>query len=506
MKRINSNLIFVLFFIITSILLHHKSYDTFPKGRYALQQSDHYALALGFLDNGFDFFHPSSFSLTHQYPPKETLANPQGITAADFPILHFSVAFLMKIFDSKSPMIFRLVNLFWSFIALWFFFRTMANIKGFWIALFLSAFIMFQPIYSYYMDGFHVSIAAYNASLIGISYTLRYFIKGKGSFFLLGLLFLTLGALMRFTQIILLIALLFPYIYIFIKKNRSVNKLLYILVCIGLVFIYFAYNRYLSSTYGSIFLNTPRIANSMNEFGLHFLKGIKLYLVGFIPLMHLFALGLAIFLFVKTKKINYTNLESLKIWIIFTIIGVSIFSILMSFGLSWHDYYSLDTWLPVMTLLIVYFCLNIDLKTISNNYIKIFVLMFILGSFSLAYEKQNHKYDRYLSLRKADLVINDFKRSAIFLDSYVLKNDKVLIITNYGWNSPMIGWPRKAYRVADNFTEQIPLALQNKPDIIITHDANFNDGFEYYPDFLSQVKYLNGNGMVSLWTLRIDEN
>ncbi len=75
MKRINSNLIFVLFFIITSILLHHKSYDTFPKGRYALQQSDHYALALGFLDNGFDFFHPSSFSLTHQYPPKETLAN-----------------------------------------------------------------------------------------------------------------------------------------------------------------------------------------------------------------------------------------------------------------------------------------------------------------------------------------------------------------------------------------------------------------------------------------------
>jgi len=353
------------------------------------------------------------------------------------------------------------------------------------------------------MDGFHVSIAVYNASLIGISYMLIYFIKGKNNFFLLGLLFLTLGALMRFTQIILLIALLFSYIYIFIKKNRSVNKLIYILICIGLVFLYFAYNRYLASKYGSIFLNTPRIANSMKEFGLHFFEILKVYLVEFTPLLHLFVLSLAFFQFLKTKN---RNLESLKIWIIFTIIGVTIFSILMSFGLSTHDYYSLDTWLPVITLLIVYFCLNIDFKTISNNWIKIFVLMFVLGSFSLAFEKQNQKYNSDLILKGADLVINDFKRSSNYLDSNISNSDRVLIICHYGWNTPMIGWPRKSYRVANNYPEQIPLALHKSPDIIITHDATFEDTIENYPEFYSQVKYLNGNGKVSLWTLRLDNN
>jgi hypothetical protein len=477
-----------------------------PKGDFALQQSDHYALALGFLDNGFDFFHPSSFSLTHEYPPEETLTNPQGITAVDFPILHFSVAILMKIFDSKSPIIFRLVNLLWSFIAIWFFFRTIANIKGFWIALFLSGFIMFQPIYCYFQDGFHVSIAAFNASLIGISYMIRYFLEGKGNFFLIGLLFLTLGALMRFTQIILLMALLFSYMYLFVKKNRSVNKLIYIFIGIALVLIYFAYNRYLFSNYGSIFLNSPRIADSMKEFGLHFLKIAKVYLLEFIPLMHLFALSLAIFLFIKTKNRNNSNLESLKIWLIFTIMGAFIFSILMSFGLSVHDYYSLDTWLPVMTLMIVYFCLTIDLKSKSDNWIKIFVIMFVIGSFSLAFEKQNHKYDSGMVLRGADLVINDFKRSADYLDSHISNKDRVLIICHYGWNAPMIGWPRKSYRVANNYPEQIPLALQKVPDKIITHDATFIDTFANYPEFYSQVKYLNGNGKVSLWVLKTDKN
>ncbi len=119
-EAIRYNMIFILFFFLTTTLLHLKSYNKLPTGVSASQQSDHYALALGFLDDGFDFFHPSSFALSNEFPPIVELKSAQGITAVDFPILHYTVAILMKLFNTRSPVIFRVVSLLWSFIALWF--------------------------------------------------------------------------------------------------------------------------------------------------------------------------------------------------------------------------------------------------------------------------------------------------------------------------------------------------------------------------------------------------
>ena len=474
-----------------------------PISVHTWQQSDHFALALGFLDNGFDFFHPTTYTLSLEFTGEKELANPQGITAVDFPLLHYATALIMEILNTRSPIVFRLLSLLWSFIAIWFFFRTIMTLKGLWIAFFLCGFIMFQPIYCYYQDGFHVSSTAFNTFLIGISFLLKYFFKEKNNMLFFGVLFLTLAALMRFTLIIILIALLSMYLLNIIKTKKFNQNILYVFLGILIVLGYFIYNQYLRTKYGSVFLGQPRIPSSLGEITEDLLEIGYKYIKGFIPFIHLFALGVITSLFIKGTKESNKKMESFKMVVLFNFLGVFIFSFLMSYNLAYHDYYSIDTWLPVLILIMIYFIFSIDLSKISSKEISIFVVMFLVGSFSVAFEKQNIKYNPVRHMMNGDLVLDDFKNSSEFLDSNISEDKKVLIICNWGWNTPMIGWNRKVFRVAGNFSEEIPTELNKDYDIIITHDVFFDEmTSKFYPNFSSKVQYINGNGKVSLWKLK----
>jgi len=501
-NEVKYNLIFILFLVCTATLLHFKSYDKLPTSVHVLQQSDHFALALGFLDNGFDFFHPTSFALNPEFSSRNSLTNPEGVTAVDFPILHYIAAVAMKMFDTRSPVVYRFISLLWSFVALWIFFKTIKSIKGFWMAIFLCGFIMFQPIYSYYQNGFHISSAAFNTFLIGCAYMIRHFHSKKNNAFIWGALFLTLASLMRFTQIIFLLALLSMYLYEFYQKRKLSKNLWVVLMGIVLVLMYFGYNQYLRFTYGSLFQSTPRIAESLNDFAEHILKIAYKYLLGFLPIIHLFALGLIIYLFLKREKKSTGNLEYIKIWTIFAFLGSLMFTLLMSFHISYHDYYALDTWFPVLILMMLYFLFSFKQEAIPSNQIAIFVILFLIGSFSVAFEKQKFKYSGSRKILNGNLVLEDFKKSAKFLDLNIPENEKVLVISNWGWNTPMIGWNRKVYRVANDFDENISLEFKRNYDIIVTHDVTLEKVVEVdYPEFYSKVQYVKGNGMVSLWKL-----
>lgn len=501
-KNVNINVIFISLFIISAIFLHRKSYDKLPFGVHALQQSDHYAIALGFLDNGFNFFKPTSYTLNLEFPAEHELVNPQGITAVDFPILHYSVALIMKASNSRSPIIFRFVTWFLSFISLLFFFRTIVELKGFWIAIFLCGFIMYQPIYSFHQNGFHVSGAAFNLFLIGFSFLIKYFQSDNYTKFLWGMLFLTLAALMRFSQLIPILAFLCMLIYYTIKDKKFDAKILVVFFSVGIVMCYFGYNRYLSKNYGSIFLNHPVISESFSDFLNHFIKTFKVYFRGFLPIMHLFSIGVIVYLKrFRGKPIN-NNWDKLKVWIFFSFLGNLLFSIIMSFGVSFHDYYVLDTWLPLVVMFVVYMTYLIDLNKISAEVCSTFILMFLLGTFGITFEAQSQKYSNN-RIYEPSLIIKDFKESATFLDKYAVQNKRSLLICGYGWNTPMIGWQKKTFRVANHFDEQIPHALEKGYDIIITHDSTFKETvLGNFSEFHSKVNFVEGNGKVSIWQLK----
>ena len=496
-KRIQ-NISFIVIFILTSSFLHFKDINKLPTSTHAWAQSDHYALALGFHNDGFNFFLPTTFALDVQFPAKEKLEYPSGITAVDFPILHYTVALLMKALGTTAPWVFRLTMLLLSFLALFSLFKTLCSLKGTAIATIVVSFIMFQPIYCFYQDGFHVSAAAYNMFLIGLSFAIRYFHNEKHRYIIFSILFLTLASLMRFTHLISLLALGGSYFIISINKKSIHKNLYYIAGGVGIVLSYFIYNRILASQYGSIILGKAMPPHSASEAIFYLKRIIATYSRGFLPLIHLTMLILTVLAFWKYGKKRQNLMENpVLLWAGISFIGTAMFSVLMMWGLSAHDYYSLDTWLPFITIAMCYLLLNTDFSRIDKETIMVATSLFAVAVFSLATELQLKKYSENINLGNTDIIIQDFSHSSKWLNEAIPKDSKTLIICPNGWNTPMIGWQRKAYRI-HNINAQTLERLNNESyDYIVVHNASISN--EESDQIQSYCKLIQSNNQLSIY-------
>lgn len=504
MKRY-PNWVFIVFFLSAVAILHHKSWDKLPTGVHAWAQSDHYNLALGYLHNGFDFFHPQTYSLSHQFPPKERLVDPQGITAVDFPLYHYVAALSMFALGDTSPWIFRLVTLLWSLVALWFLFETVRRLKGIAMAILVCGFIMFQPFYCYYQNGFHVSSAAFNTFLIGLTLLIKHFKTARYSFYIWGVSLLTLAALMRFTHMIGLLALGGMCVVVSMKYHRWDRRIWPVALGVLCVFGYFLYNQYLAQKYGSVFLNHPIVSDSFGEF-LQQLLGIGTsYIKGFIPPFHLFLLVLLLYYYLKHEARTLISFNEMIVWICFLCLGAVAFTILMTWSLSAHDYYSLDVWMPVLSSALLFLVLNVPDVAISSTRWKMAGYSFLIVAFSFSVFTQERRYGKNVRDSEVDVIISNFQNSQSFLNSIIPSEAKVLVICSGGWNSPMVGWPRKVYRVAWKFSETIPDELKLDYDFIVTHDLSFQQTvLNNDPDFMKRVDRVSGNGLVTIWEKRTD--
>ena len=118
--------------------------NEFPQYKHCWAQCDRYALALGFINNGGDFFHPETFIYNNQFPTGDfnTIRN-TTITSVDFPIHDYCVSLLMRIFHTFDPWCFRLYILIYSVIGLFFLYRlisffTNSVVKPIFIILLLT--------------------------------------------------------------------------------------------------------------------------------------------------------------------------------------------------------------------------------------------------------------------------------------------------------------------------------------------------------------------------------
>ena len=67
MKKL-SNLKGLLILVFMSVTLSGERIMDPVKDRHAWALADHFAISIGFLDNGFDFFHPRTHCLNPQFP------------------------------------------------------------------------------------------------------------------------------------------------------------------------------------------------------------------------------------------------------------------------------------------------------------------------------------------------------------------------------------------------------------------------------------------------------
>lgn len=254
MKFFTDKIIFFIAIIGISIFLQGKYISEFPSYMHGWAQSDRYALAVGFTENGMDFFHPSTAFL-NPTPKESNVIREEGITAVDFPIHEYFVAIAMKITGSKSPIVFRLYTLLISITGMYFLFLLIKKVTGnSLLAIVSSLFLYISPSLIYYSAGFIPTIPSLSFAIISYYFYFSYLKDRRQKHFSYAIIFITLSILVRKPFVIFLISIILHEIFLAWKtKKINFKKIIIIFFSLSSIIGYQFYNQYLNSKYGSIF-------------------------------------------------------------------------------------------------------------------------------------------------------------------------------------------------------------------------------------------------------------
>jgi hypothetical protein len=492
--------------LLTLFLQDFSIMPKLPEHIHSWAQSDRYAISLGFQDNGFDFFHPQTFVLNHQFPGDFQIPSDNSITAVDFPIHEYIVAGLMTVFDCQSPLIFRIYILLYSLMGVIFLYKaalliTENNAK----ALFVALFAMSSPLFLYYQSGFLPTIPSLANAFIGLYFFIK-FIKEKNiRSFYVSILFFTLAALSRTPFAIYIIAILIVYLFnTIVRRKTDWRVFLSIGVSVLTVLGYSAYNICLRDKYGSMFLGNVMMAGSWQEIvGILDIIHEKWLYQYFTKIHYIYFLIVVIISFIVFFRRGIPKRGNQEIYLFLTaiIIGVIAYSYLMIRQFKSHDYYFIDTFfLPIV------FILALSLKNIfifQFKYHKIISIVLVIALsiplFILADNVQEDRKDTGYWDRKSRTTKN-FTDSKQLLDSLKIRPQaRILVIDAYVPNIPFILIDRYGYAIMSTSEESISEALKWDYDYIVFQNEYFiSDILVHYPDFINQVKVIGTNNKISV--------
>ncbi len=505
-----------LFIIITiGFLFQYKHLNEFPSHIHAWAQSDRYALSLGFIDNGLNFFKPQTFVYNHQFPDNWKVPSATTITAVDFPIHDYLPALVMKILNNTSPLIFRLYILFYSFLGLFFLFKLSLALTNHYLKSgFVVVFAATSPVFVYYQGGFLPSIPSLANAIIGLYFYHCHFNNHKKRDFSIGILFLTLAALSRTTFVIPLVAVFATEFFRLLKKQtRLTPKLIPVSLSIAAILVYWLYNNHLRAQYGSIFLNQLMPPDSWAQ-SKEILKTVyHNWFFQYFTLLHYIVLiavtGLAGYYVASLKKaFSLTTIY----WTVLTVIylvGCVMFAVLMLNQFPAHDYYFLDTFfLPIImfVMLLLSFLPNKQpqtLKTISIISVSLVAIVLILQPLKT---QAKRRATGYWDITGA--TIQNYQNASVFIDSLgIPQTAKILVIDAVAPNIPFIQMQRKGFAVMTTKKENIENALTWDFDyIVVQNDFFISEVYTPYPQILSQLNKIADNGKITVCTLTKNNN
>lgn len=508
MKIPFKHILIILLLGTVSLFLHRKEINDFPQHIHAWAQSDYYAISLGFIDNGFDFFHPQTYTQNPQFPDGFLTPKENGITSADFPIHTYSVALLMKLTGYDSPWVFRMYTLFFSIVGLFFLFLLIKELDGSDLkALFGVSMVLLSPVYLYYRAGFLPSIPSLSFVIIAYYYYVKHLKFQKNKYFKRALLFFTLATLARTPFAIFLIAVTAQEVlYFIINKKVKLNKVIVLFVSFAVIIGYFVYNLVLREKYGSIFLNSPLppsswkeakelIAISLESWKWHYLTKWH-YLIVFLGIIF------SIIQYLKNRKIaSIHKLLLVQLSIVST--GVLMYSFLMLNQFVNHDYYFIDTFFTPFILITVFVLSFVN----SEKLIYLFIGFIFIGfstkemvRHSLDAQKQRKENANwgYTSITTANFTNGDL----LLKQLNIPKEAKILIIDAVAPNIPFLLLKRSGYTVHHLTAENLTNALTWNYDYIAIQDYNIIRITETYPTLSSKIKRIGGNRALSIYSLK----
>ena len=510
MRRFRISIPIPLVVIGLALFFLQRNYmNEYPKHIHAWAEQDHYALALGFINNGFDLFHPETMIYNKQFPNWWKTASDNTITAADFPIHEYCVSLLMRLFGTTSPWVFRIWTLLWGFIGLLYLYRVAFSVtRRFSKSLFVSFIALCSPVFAYYSNGFLPCIPAFALGVIGLWHYLRFLKEGKLKQFNLGIAFLTLAMLLRTTFAIELIAILcFELLRIIRKESSLFDKLPAVLVSAAAFLAYFLWNQHLRELYGTIFLSNlvppedlqdakELIADTYHKWTFHYFQRSQYILFAVLiawAAWHSFRN--------RRQTVEKQTEKPLSLWWLAGIytFGCLLFSIAMMQQLPYHDYYFIDTFfLPVLIVV------TLLLQTIRMR--RLWVRAGLIGAatvlcFNWFQGAKTMQEERRKTEDAALLSYVHFENADLLLDSLDISRDaKILCLYGYPQNGPFIQMGRKGYTVMEDDDELLEAAFTWDYDYIVIENSMFSHYFDSRREMLSKLKKIGGNQWISVCT------
>ncbi len=504
LNNIGFYILFVMVLIGLSIYFYSETISYFPSHIHAWTQSDRYAIALMFLQEGFNFFKPQTYNLS----------TVDGVTGVDLPIHEFLVALIMKAIGTDSPIVFRVYTLFFSFIGYLFLFRLTNEITGSKLkGLVLVIFVFTCPIITYYQAGFIPSSTGFSTAIIAYYFYFRFKNANHSRDFYYSILFMTLAALTRTPFNIFLFAILLQELWVYVKgKKVNWNHVIAFSLAYGAVISYNLYKAYLNNTYGTQFLTYLLPARSIEELVRTFSLVRERWTFQLFSIYHYYLLIIAIasvsFSAIRQKQFRFTE-KQILLHVLISFSGAVLYFILMARQFVAHEYYFMDTfYLPIFLFLLLGIKgISFDLNIKKVLWLIAFASLLIGGAIE-SKSVQDLKYSETLWDR-GEVTRKNFIDADIFLDELNISRDaKILVIDAYSTNAPLILMGRRGYTVHIKRREKIKKGLKEDFDYIVMQDIFIPSEVVFlYPEILSQIERIAGNGRISVFKLNpIDHN
>jgi Dolichyl-phosphate-mannose-protein mannosyltransferase len=316
-----------------------------PQSIHQWAQCDRASVALNYLHNGFDFFHPQT----------NNISNGSGITGLEFPFLNFIAAIGYNYFGYHEYIYRLLVFLFLLFGLLMAYLISDRFIENKLLVPLPALLLAASPVLSYYAISFLPEAASLGLSLIAWYYFLKNESTGKSNFPISVIFYCTLAALVKISSLINPLAMAG---YLLLKNRKSslqqtVRILLPAIFILIPVFAWYYYASWLNNHYHSnIFMLEVRPLSSWAEFKTVGEEIIQTWWWRFYPriyfLVLLFSSAMIAFLPIKV------DIRLLRVTLLLYI-GAFAFCILMFSQFRVHDYYIIPL-MPAFFFHWVLFC------------------------------------------------------------------------------------------------------------------------------------------------------
>lgn len=490
-----SNIFVIISLALVALFFYWPTMSTFPAYVHAWTQSDRLAIALCFQQNGFNLFLPCNFNLI----------TVQGVTAVDFPIIEYMVALLAEVLQLEVIPLFRTVNLLIGLTGVFYLYRFFSLLlKSNKVGALVALFTLTLPFYAYYLNGFLPSSAAFSFLFIGFYYVLIYLKSLNKITLVISIAWLTLAALIRLPFIIPLLALMGVYFLNSISERRFAwSPLLGLLISLSFVIGYGLYNHYLGSVYGNIFLNKLLSITTFDDLTKTLIKIYERWSNEYFTTYHyVILLGVVIFYILNysSHKIASKEVKFVQLFLWIYTIGVLCFFFAMGQQFVDHDYYFLDTFLPILLLWLGLLIRKITLPVSIQQGVLAFLLIFVIGSIGYTKISLKERY-RINNDDRTQIAYKAFKSGEQLLaQNQVSPEATVLALDAYTTNSPFILLNRKGVAVLTTSDSNIVEALKLPLDYTVMIDTFlFSDVYQNYPEIIYQLDYIDRNEQLRLF-------